>query len=119
MALMPEQIGGALWLFFIASWVIVLLISWIYFRFNKDIGLKRRCHKRGVIIYGTMFFFLTALGMGPSFFLLIIGAAIVLIMYLNIRNTIFCDACGKTTYINTWFSRIEYCARCGAKLLDK
>ena len=119
MALIPEQIGGALWFIFIASWAIVALISWIYFRFNNNIGLKRRFHKWGVIVYGTMFFFLISLGMGPSFFLLLFGAAIVLIMYLNIRNTIFCDACGKVTYFNMWFSKIEYCARCGAKLPDK
>lgn len=119
MALIPEQIGGALWFIFIASWVIVALTSWIYFRFNNNIGLKRRFHKWGVIVYGTMFFFLIALSMGPSLFLLLFGAAIVLIMYLNIRNTIFCDACGKVTYLNMWFSKIEYCARCGAKLPDK
>src|SRR5215510_4078453 len=92
MALIPEKIGGALWIIFVASWVIIGLISWIYFRFNTNIELKRRFHKWGVIVYGTMFFFLVALSMGPSLFLLLFGAAIVLIMYLNIRNTLFCDA---------------------------
>lgn len=120
MALIPEQIGGALWIIFVASWVIIGLISWLYFRGNTNIDLKRRFHKWSAIVYGAMFFFLIALSFaGFSFFLLFFGAAIALITYLNIRNTIFCNACGKQSYNYKWFSKIEYCARCGVKLHDR
>src|SRR5262245_41882941 len=71
MALIPEQIGGALWIIFFASWVIVALISWLYFRGNTNIEQKRRFHKWSGIVYGTMFFFLVAITtVGLSFILL-------------------------------------------------
>jgi hypothetical protein len=85
-----------------------------------NIDLMRRFYKWSTIVIGAMFFFLIALTFtGLSFILFFIGAAIALITYWNIRNTLFCNACGKVTYFNMWFSKIEYCARCGAKLPDK
>lgn len=121
MALIPEQIGGALWVIFIASCVIIGLISWLYFRGNTNIDLKRRFHKWSAIVYGAMFFLLIAITFVGrlSPILLFFGAAIALLTYLNIRNTVFCNACGKVTYFNMWFSKIEYCAKCGEKLPDR
>jgi hypothetical protein len=86
-ALIPEKISGALWIIFVASFVIIELISWLYFRSNRNIDLKRRFHKWSTIVYGTMFFLLIALTFtGLSYLLIFIGAAIAFIMYLNIRN---------------------------------
>jgi hypothetical protein len=42
--------------------------------------------------------------------------AIVLIGFLNLRVTFFCDGCGKMTQSQDWFSPTCYCPRCGHKL---
>jgi amino acid transporter len=118
-ALIDERIGGALWIIWFVSWVIISFGSSLYFRGNNNVRLKRQFLKWSVIGSGTTFFFLIALSGLPWFILLIFGAFIALIMYLNIRNTILCDACGRTFYNYMWFSKIEYCAKCGAKLPDK
>ena len=86
MRLTSEQISGLLWVIFIISCVIIELIGRLYFRFYTNIDLKRRFHKWSMIVYGTMLFFLIAFTFtGLSYVLIFIGAAIALIMYLNIR----------------------------------
>jgi hypothetical protein len=116
--LIDERIGGALFIVWIVSGVVVSLLSLLYFRGGKNVRLKRQFYKWWGVAYGTMFFFLIALSGMPWPVLLFFGAFIALITYLNIRNTTFCDVCGKTVYNHMWFSRIEYCAKCGAKLPD-
>jgi Na+/proline symporter len=119
LALISESTGGLLWIIWFASSVLIGLGSVAYFRMYPDINLKRRFHRWFTIACGAGFFLLIILSMGVSPPLLLFSAAIVVITYLNLRNTIFCDACGKTTYNYSWFSKIEYCARCGARLPQK
>jgi ribosomal protein L37E len=119
LALISESTGGLLWIIWFASSVLIGLGSVAYFRVYPDINLKRRFHRWFTIAYGAGFFLLIILSMGVSPPLLLFGAGIAVITYLNLRNTIFCDACGKTTYNYSWFSKIEYCARCGARLPQK
>ncbi|OHX19589.1 hypothetical protein BI344_17540 [Chromobacterium sphagni] len=40
---------------------------------------------------------------------------LMLITFLNLRNTRFCDACGATQY-SRGVSRPRHCSRCGASL---
>ena len=119
LALISEHTGGLLWIIWFGSSVVIGLGSLAYFRIYPDVNLKRRFHRWFTIAYGAVFFLLIFLSMGASPPLLVFGAAIVLITYLNIRNTIFCDACGKTTYNHAWFDKAEYCAKCGARLPQK
>ena len=119
MLLIDEQTGGALWICFFILWVAVGLVNYLYFRGSTDGGRKRRIHRWMVAAYGTTYFLLIALSIGPSPVLLFFGAFIALIIYLNIRNTTFCDACGRTVYNHMWLGKADYCAKCGAKLVDK
>jgi hypothetical protein len=120
MDIIPENIRGTLLIIFFASWAIVRLIGWLYFLGNKNIDLKRRFNKWTVIVYAIMFFFLVAPGSeSPPFVLLFVAAAIALVVFLNLRNTIYCNDCGKVYYHQGWFNRVKYCAKCGAKLPDK
>ena len=120
MDIIPENTRGTLLIIFFASWVIVRLIGWLYFLGNKNIELKRRFYKWSFIVYATMFFFLVAPGSdSPPFVLLFLGAAIAWVVYRNIRNTIFCNACGKVYYYKGLFNKIKYCPKCGAKLPDR
>jgi hypothetical protein len=118
-ALIDERIGGALWIIWFVAWNIIGLVGLFYFRRNKNIELKKRFYKWSAIGTGATFFLLIALLNMPWFILLFFGAFIALIMYMNVRNTIICEACGKTIYNHMWFGKIEYCAKCGAKLPDR
>ncbi|MDQ3819992.1 MAG: hypothetical protein M3362_20275 [Acidobacteriota bacterium] len=114
--LIDERIGGALWIIWFVSSVVISVGALLYFRRNKNVRLKRQFHKWFQIAYATMFFFLIALSGMPWPVLLIFGSIIALIAYFNIKNTIFCEACGRTVYNHMWVGRAEYCAKCGAKL---
>jgi hypothetical protein len=114
--LIDERLGGMLWIIWFVLCLAISLFAWFYFRGNKDVGRKKLFHRRIVIIGGATFFLLIALSGMPWPFLLIAGAFIALIMYMNIRNTMFCGSCGRTTYNYEWWSRIEFCSKCGAKL---
>jgi ribosomal protein L37E len=118
-SLVSEHTGGLLWFIWFVSSVIIGLVSLVFFRMYPDVNLKRRFHRWFTIAYGAAFFLLIVLSLGASPFILLFGTAIVVITYLNIRNTVFCDACGKTTYNHGWFSKAEYCAKCGARLPQK
>ncbi|HEY1049623.1 MAG TPA: hypothetical protein VGE39_07700 [Prosthecobacter sp.] len=42
--------------------------------------------------------------------------ALLIITWMNVRMTRFCDACGKTITQRTPFSKDAFCSRCGAPL---
>ena len=41
---------------------------------------------------------------------------IAVIIWLNIRMMRFCDACGKMMINHQWWSTMNFCPYCGAKL---
>jgi hypothetical protein len=118
-ALIAENTIGLLWIIWFGSFVAIGLASIPYFRAYPDVNVKRQFHRWWTIGYGAMFFLLIALSMGASPSLLLFAPFIALIVYLNIRNTTFCEACGKSVYNYFLVSRPEYCARCGARLPRK
>ena len=119
MGLTRENIVGLLWVIWFVSFVLIGIISIPYFRANSNIDLKRRFHKWWTIGYGLTFFLLVVVSMGASPALLLFGGVIAAIVYLNIRNTTFCEACGKSVYNYFLATKPEYCARCGARLPQK
>jgi hypothetical protein len=48
--------------------------------------------------------------------LFLVVPAVVLISYLNIKVTKFCDNCGARLYNHTWFAPMRSCSKCGAEL---
>jgi len=119
MGLTRENIIGLLWIIWFVSFIIIGIASIPYFRANPNIDLKRRFHTWWTIGYGATFFLLAVLSMGASPALLLFAPVIAVIVYLNIRNTTFCDACGKAVYNYFLATKPEYCARCGARLPQK
>ena len=117
--LVSEHLGGLLWFIWFGTSVLIFVVSAIYFRLYPNPNLKRGFRRGFTIAYGAAFFVLIVLSIGRNPVVLVFGAIIALITYLNIRNTVFCDACGKTTYNHAWFERAEYCAKCGARLPQK
>jgi hypothetical protein len=118
-ALLAENTIGLLWIIWFGSFVIIGLLSIPYFRRYPDVNLKREFHRWWTIGYGATFFLLVFLSVGASTWLIFFGGFIALISWLNIRNTTFCEACGKSVYNYFLATKPEYCARCGARLPRK
>ncbi|MEA3213537.1 MAG: hypothetical protein QOE70_6594 [Chthoniobacter sp.] len=103
---------------FMAVWVGLGLGSFLFFHFNRNTALKRKLFPAFVILVGVMFggFMYYSIGRHQPKVLVIFGPALVLITYRNIRQTRFCDSCGKTLYRQPIFSRTQFCPHCGGEL---
>ena len=102
---------------FMAVWLCLALISFLFFHFNKNATLKRRIHPGYIIFVGVVFLGFLYLHIGrnqPRIFWFAIPA-VTLISYLNIRRTRFCDSCGLTLYPR--FSKDRFCPQCGNTLI--
>ena len=104
------------WIFFV-FWAILGLGSFLFFQFYKNTKIKKKVLPVFVIFAGLIFMSFVVFMAGFSYEVLwIMVPAIALISFLNIRNTKFCDNCGKMIYNNNWFSKQEFCSKCGMKL---
>jgi hypothetical protein len=103
---------------FFVVWIALGISGFFLFYVNKDIRFKKRYFPWFSIFTGVLFISFV-LGTGfPVQVLFLMVPAVTLITYLNIKSTKFCDSCGRTIINQMWFNKIEYCGRCGAKLID-
>jgi len=105
-----------IFLIFFSAGVVLGIISLIIFFVGKDAQLKRKLWKPFVIGTGALFLgFVYLMGVsGEAFY--IMASAVILISFLNIRTTKFCDACGKKIINKNSFVKPEFCSKCGEKL---
>jgi len=102
--------------FFIATWV-VLAIAGVWLAFG-DKNIPRRKRLLPVFIFGTgaAFVVFTFLITGDLHVLALVLPAAALISFLNLRMIKICSTCGRTIQTGLWFSKAQYCSKCGAKL---
>jgi hypothetical protein len=101
---------------FMGVWVALVLGSMAFFSFNKNTALKRRVLPYFVIFTSVLFIiFVWATGAPAQVFYVFIPA-VALIGFINIRNTKFCDSCGRRNYGPNLFSPARFCSKCGAPL---
>ena len=100
---------------FVATWVVLGILSFAFFTFNKNAALKRKVRTPFVVAVGILFVCFVWLAGAPSKVLYVAVPAMALITMLNIRTTRFCNSCGKTIYTQNPFSRPEFCYKCGAR----
>lgn len=100
-------------LLFITSWVAVSAVVYLFFWHSRDVVLKRRVFP-WVIWGGAALFAWFIFHMFddiPWWFL----AAIPVIVWLNLRNTRFCDACSHPVFFTATAPHAT-CRRCGAAI---
>jgi hypothetical protein len=105
--------------FFMVAWVALGIGSWLFIRSRPSVDEKRLWHRRITIGSGVLFgLFLayTFVAWRQPFVMFIFLPFLGLIIYLNLRFTFFCDACGKTSHSQQWFSSSYHCPSCGHKL---
>ena len=101
---------------FFVVWVLLGVFSSAFFYFNTNEALKRKVWPAFGVGVGLVFLgFAWLLGFPPHVFV-IMGPAVALATYLNLRAVKFCSACGKTLFNQNPFSPAKFCSRCGAPL---
>jgi hypothetical protein len=100
---------------FAVVWAAFAIGGFLFFARNRDAARKRRYFPRLAIGAGVVFALVIAFIVPwPALFLFI--PFIGVIVWLNIRMTRFCDACGRTLINQAWWSKMLFCPYCGEKL---
>ncbi len=116
---MNEDPAALIFFAYFIIWAILAVGSWLHVRSRPNSQEKKKWFDRwciigGVFVTGSICLILVVwkeyLGI-PLFFA--VGVAITV---LNVRNTYFCDACGKRAFSQNWFSKAFYCPHCGTQL---
>ncbi len=120
------SLGDIITTCFIGTWVVLMIGGFFLLHLGKDAAFKRKWFPRYVILGGVLFVaFSTAISTAmfapsrtPHVFTMLafMVPMVVLISYLNIKMTRFCDQCGLTIYNQTWLHRMKFCSSCGAEL---
>src|SRR5689334_21674824 len=110
--LISEHSVGILLLIRFGFFTLAAVGTTAYFRMYPNVSVNRIVYRALTIAYGTGFLVLVVANQGLSRPMLMWSAGVVLIIYLNIRFTYFCEACGKPY---TWLTLTlrDFCRRCG------
>ncbi|MBB4634249.1 zinc ribbon domain-containing protein [Longimicrobium terrae] len=98
---------------FAVVWLALGIGSTLYVRSRPTTPEKRRAHRIMAVGAGVAFGALTTWLFPSSASLML--PVVVVITVLNLRNTRFCDHCGKMVHMRP-FERMDFCTRCGAPL---
>lgn len=90
------------------------LVGGLYFMLSRDAERKQRFHVPYLVGLGVLL--LTWFFASDALFAVVGVPAVAAIIWLNIRNTRFCPACGRTNYNAEWWTTQKYCSGCGAAL---
>ena len=108
---------------FIGTWIILGIVGVFLFYLSKNVAFKRKWFPRYVILVGILFVsFVTAITALSSSshevwrMLAFMLPVIMLITYMNVKLTKFCDKCGSTLFPQNWFAPLRFCPKCGAEL---
>jgi hypothetical protein len=120
--LASDALDGIVPACFIGTWIILGISGFIVFYLRRDVAFKRKWYPRYVILAGFHFVtFVTALAVlqSRSFsglaLSVVVLPVVVLITYLNIKFTKFCDKCGATAFDHNWFTPMRFCSKCGTE----
>ncbi len=112
----PGQTGLLPFPVFAVTWVLLGVLGFYLFYLGKDADFKRKWWPWWIALIGVLFVLFIALTGFPLQTLLFAIPGILLISWLNIRQTRFCSSCGRMVLSSTPFLRPDYCSKCGAKL---
>src|SRR5262245_54978165 len=103
---------------FFGVWILLGVFSAAFYLLCNNAALKRKVHPPFVIGVSVLFLCFVVLMDFPhdAFFFCLFVPMIVVLTFLNIRNTKFCSACGKTLFSQNPFVPPKFCSKCGANL---
>src|SRR5215469_4851729 len=101
---------------FIGTWIVLIILGLWFTYFDPNIARKKRLLPVFIIGSGGLFIIFGFLISGDFRVLAFMIPGVVLICILNLRMIRVCSACGRTIQSGMWFTRAEYCSKCGARL---
>ncbi len=101
---------------FIGTWVALCIVGlWVTY-FDKNVARKKRLIPVFIVGAGVIFALFTLLMTGDLRAMAFVIPAVALITFLNLRQIRVCPNCGRTILSGMWFTKAEYCPKCGGKL---
>ena len=104
---------------FMVSWIALGIGYWLWIYTRPSADQKRLWHRcvaiGATVIFGAFITFTLLLWRQP-FALLIFIPALVVITWLNLRFTDFCESCNRMVYNQFWWRRVRFCPHCGVSL---
>lgn len=107
---------------FVGTWIVLGILGFVASR-RMNAAEKRKWMPRGMILVGVLFVIFSTTSMvlesrssSTLAILFVTVPAVIVISYLNIKMTKFCDNCNATLYNHNWFSPMQFCSKCGAAL---
>jgi len=101
---------------FFATWIVLGIAGAWFVYFDRNVARKKRLLPVFIVGSGALFVIFAFLMSGSMRILAFMVPAVVLISFLNLRMIRVCSACGRTIQSGMWFTRAEYCSKCGARL---
>jgi hypothetical protein len=101
---------------FIAVWVALGIVGvWLTY-LDRNIARKKRLLPIFIVGSGVIFTLFTLFLTGDLRTMALVIPAVTLIIFLNLRQIKVCPTCGKTIHSGMWFTKAEYCPKCGGRL---
>jgi cytochrome bd-type quinol oxidase subunit 2 len=95
------------------GWVALGVGGWLLMRGRHTAGEKRSAHRTITIAGGAIFAAFSIWAAPPAAVMIIPMVAVII--WLNLRNTLFCARCGETSQIaRPLAKRAAFCPICGA-----
>jgi hypothetical protein len=101
---------------FFATWIVLGIWGLWSTYIDKNIARKKRLLPVSIVGSGALFVIFVFLISGDLRVLAFMVPAVVLITFLNLRMIKVCPTCGRTIHSGMWFTRAEYCSKCGGRL---
>jgi hypothetical protein len=101
---------------FFGTWIVLGILGMWSSYFDKNVTRKKRLLPIFIIGSGALFVIFVFLISGDLRVLAFTLPAVALICVLNLRMIRVCSACGRTIQSGMWFTKAEYCSKCGARL---
>jgi len=101
---------------FFATWIVLGIVGLWSMYLDKDVARRKRLLPVFIISSGALFIVFVFLISGSLGILAFMIPGVVLITWLNLHMIRICSACGRTIHSGMWFTRAEYCSKCGARL---
>jgi len=101
---------------FIGAWIALCIVGWWVTYLDKNIPRKKRLIPIFIVGSGVIFAIFTLLITGDLHTMVLVIPAVALIIFLNLRQIKVCPTCGRTIHSGMWFSKAEYCSKCGGRL---
>ena len=101
---------------FFATWIALGIASMWFVYLDRNVARKKRLLPVFIIGSGALFVGFVFWMSGDLRILAFVLPAVALISFLNFRRIRVCSACGRTIHSGMWFTKAEYCSKCGARL---